>query len=139
MSKPRTRRALPNQRSARLARRAKLDKWAIRGRLPDRQSLRGRVWSICGGRPTCGIDLGQILFAMHERPRPRTKAYRRHNGLSGIETGFIRTIGEIVDIAVGVPVLVGLGPEHLAKGKTGLSSRKTSLRVRLAAKPPGFC
>jgi hypothetical protein len=75
---------------------------------------------------------------MHEGPRPRTKAYRRHNGLSGIETGFIRTIGEIVDIAHGVPVLVRLGSEYPAKGKTDLSSREMSLRVRVAAKLTGI-
>jgi hypothetical protein len=165
MSKPRTRRALPNQRSVTLARRANLERqYAYRDKLPfvarnksggefwwnvapsgeyedDYQTGKAYAvafWSICGGRPTCGIDLGQILFAMHERPRPRTKAYRRHNGLSGIETGFIRTIGEIVDIAVGVSVLVGLGPEYLAKGKTGLSSRETSLRIGMAAKLTGI-
>ena len=168
MSKPRTRRALPNQRSARLARRAKLERqYAYRDKLPfvarnkssgefwwnvtpsgryeaDYQTGKAYAvafWSICGGRPTCGIDLGQILFAMHERPRPRTKAYRRHNGLSGIETGFIRTIGEIVDLAVGVPVLVGLGPQtfkRLAKGKKPLSSREMSVRVGMAAKLTGI-
>jgi hypothetical protein len=151
MSKPRTRRALPNQRSVTLARRAKLERqYAYRNKLPfvakaksgsefwwnvtpsgeyeaDYQTGRAYAvafWSICGGRPTCGIDLGQILFAMHERPRPRTKAYRRHDGLSGIEVGFIRTVGDIVDMAVGVPVLVGLGPQAPCKGeKAALFSR----------------
>jgi hypothetical protein len=168
MSKPRTRRALPNQRSVTLARRVKLERqYAYRNKLPfvakaksgsefwwnvtpsgeyedDYQTGRAYAvafWSICGGRPTCGIDLGQILFAMHELPRPRTKAYRRHDGLSGIEVGFIRTVGEIVDMAVGVPVLVGLGPQvfkRLAKGKKPLSSRETSVRVRMAAKLTGI-
>jgi hypothetical protein len=105
MTKPRIRRALSNQRSARLARRAKLERqYAYRDKLPfvarnksggefwwnvtpsgeyeaDYQTGKAYAvafWRICGGRPTCGIDLGQILFAMHERPRPRTKAYRRH-------------------------------------------------------------
>jgi hypothetical protein len=172
MSKPRTRRALPNQRSVTLARRAKLERqYAYRDKLPfvarnksggefwwnvapsgeyedDYQTGKAYAvafWSICGGRPTCGIDLGQILFAMHERPRPRTKAYRRHNGLagslSGIEIGFIRTIGDIVDMTVRVPVIVGLGPQgfkRLAKGKKPLSSRETSVRVRMAAKLTGI-
>jgi hypothetical protein len=165
MTKPRIRRALSNQRSARLARRANLERqYAYRDKLPfvarnksggefwwnltpsgeyeaDYQTGKAYAvafWRICGGRPTCGIDLGEILFAMHERPRPRTKAYRRHNGLSGIEVGFIRTIGEAVAIAVGVPVLVGLGSKCLAKGKTDLSSREMSLRVGLAAKLTGI-
>jgi hypothetical protein len=172
MSKPRTRRALPNQRSVTLARRAKLERqYAYRDKLPfvarnksggefwwnvapsgeyedDYQTGKAYAvafWSICGGRPTCGIDLGQILFAMHELPRPRTKAYRRHNGLagslSGIEIGFIRTIGDIVDMTVRVPVIVGLGPQgfkRLAKGKKPLSSRETSVRVRMAAKLTGI-
>jgi len=172
MSKPRTRRALPSQRSVTLARRAKLEhQYAYRNKLPfvakaksgsefwwnvtpsgeyedDYQTGRAYAvafWSICGGRPTCGIDLGQILFAMHELPRPRTKAYRRHNGLagslSGIEIGFIRTIVKSLDMAVGVPVLVGLGPQafkRLAKGKKPLSSREMSVRVGMAAKLTGI-
>jgi hypothetical protein len=172
MSKPRTRRALPNQRSVTLARRANLERqYAYRDKLPfvARNKSGGEFWwnvapsgeyednyqtgkayavafwSICGGRPTCGIDLGQILFAMHELPRPRTKAYRRHNGLagslSGIEIGFIRTIGDIADMTVRVPVIVGLGPQgfkRLAKGKKPLSSRETSVRVRMAAKLTGI-
>ena len=146
MSKPRTRRALPNQRSVTLARRAKLEhQYAYRNKLPfvakaksgsefwwnvtpsgeyedDYQTGRAYMvafWSICGGRPTCGIDLGQILFAMHELPRPRTKAYRRHNGLagnlSGIEIGFIRTIGEIVG--------------HGGRGSRPRRTRPTSLQA----------
>ena len=84
-------------------------------------------WRVCGGRPTCGLDLGQILFAMHDPGRQRSD---RYDGLSGIEVGFIRTIGQIVDIAVGVPVMVN-------QSRTGLRRRMgriTNKKVRASAK-----
>jgi hypothetical protein len=101
MTKPRIRRALSNQRSARLARRAKLERqYAYRDKLPfvarnksggefwwnvtpsgeyeaDYQTGKAYAvafWRICGGRPTCGIDLGQILFAMARAAAPTNES-----------------------------------------------------------------
>jgi hypothetical protein len=91
-------------------------------------------WRICGGRPNVGSDLGGILMAMHAPTRRRSQ---RHNGLSGIEVGFIRTIGEIIAITVGVPVLIGLGPERIRKGHK-LPAREAARRVRWSAKFTGL-
>lgn len=67
-------------------------------------------WRVSGGRPTCGIDLGEILFAMHDPARPKSD---RWDGLSGIEVSFIRTISEIMDIVIALPALVREGPKRL--------------------------
>lgn len=84
-------------------------------------------WRVCGGRPTCGLELGEILFAMHDRGQRRS---HRWNGLSGIEIGFIRTIGTIIDLTTGAAVLAAYGPRRLASGK----ARVTNQQVRNAAK-----
>jgi hypothetical protein len=86
-------------------------------------------WKVCGGRSACGLELGQILFAMHDPLRPRSD---RHDGLSGIEIGFIRTIGTIVDFAVQVPVIVG---QTVRQRKT---PKITKRQVRGAAKITGI-
>ena len=64
---------------------------------------------------------------MHDPARRRSD---RSDGLSGIEVGFIRTIGEIVDLATAVAVLTARGPRRLVTGKAEVTNRK----VRTAAK-----
>jgi hypothetical protein len=69
------------------------------------QTYAAAFWRVSGGRPLCGIELGQILLAMHDPGRRKSEPLR-HNGLSGIEVGFIRTIGEIMDIVIALPALI---------------------------------
>lgn len=85
-------------------------------------------WRACGGRPACGLELGQILFAMHDPARRKSK---RWDGLSGIEVGFIRTIGEIIDIATAVPVLVGQGPDRIQAGIAKTPHRSVRMSAKL--------
>src|ERR1700722_20531279 len=61
-------------------------------------------WRVCGKTGHAGDDLGQILFAMHAPGRKKSK--RDDDGLSGIEIGFIRGIGDIIDIMKVLPVVV---------------------------------
>lgn len=91
------------------------------------QAYAAAFWRVSGGRPICGIEVGQILLAMHDPARRRSD---RPDGLSGIEVGFIRTIGDIVDITTGTAVLAALDPNLLASGKAEVTNRK----VRAAAK-----
>ena len=72
-------------------------------------------------------ELGQILFGIIEARRPRTT--KKPEGLSGIEIGFIRAIGEIVDLATMVPVIVAPGGKRIITGKANMSAR----RLRTAA------
>jgi hypothetical protein len=85
-------------------------------------------WKVTGGRGTCGLELGQILFAMHDPLRPKTDS---PHGLSGIEIGFVRTIGVIIDFATSLPAFV----DQVAKRRKKI--KITPRQVRGAAKIMG--
>jgi hypothetical protein len=72
-------------------------------------------WRQCGAKGNLGFDLGEILLAMYSPKQGRHKGRRDH--FSGIECGFIRTIGELMACLVGVPALVSSLPENSRKLK----------------------
>jgi hypothetical protein len=89
-------------------------------------------WKVCASRPNLGLDLSSILLSMIDeaRPaegyiwkRPRAEAFPRRRS-SGIETGFLRMIGELLDLAMQVPALVKAGPKQIKAG-TARIDRKT--------------
>lgn len=87
------------------------------------QEYSAAFWRECGAR-NAGIDLGQILFAMHAR-----------KSLSGIEVGFIRGIGDIISIMKIMPALVNalMKKPRGAKSKTPkITSRQIKGGVRVA-------
>ena len=89
-----------------------------------------------GGRPICGIELGQILFAMHDPARPKSD---RRDGLSGIEVGFIRTISEIMDIVIALPALVREGPKRVQLRTAKITARDTRNAAKLAQSSRRSC
>jgi hypothetical protein len=78
------------------------------------QEYAAAFWRVSGTTGCAGSDLGQILLAMHEPSRKKSK---RHNGLSGIEIGFIRGIGDIIDIMKVIPALAVQTRRQLRSGK----------------------
>jgi hypothetical protein len=83
-------------------------------------------WRQCGTNGNFGLDLGQILMEMHS---PKRKRSDRHNGLSGIEVGFIRTIGELMACLIGIPALVGSLPKNSTKLKIKKSVFKKKIKT----------
>jgi hypothetical protein len=82
-------------------------------------------WRQCGAHGNFGLELGEIMFAMHRLERKRSGA--RRDRLSGIEVGFIRTIGEIVVCLVGTPALIS----SLSKDCTKLNIQKRTFKNKL--------
>ena len=82
------------------------------------QEYAAAFWRVCGKTGFAGSDLAQILFAMHDRKKSSGR-----NDLSGIEIGFIRGIGDIIDIMKVVPALTMMT----------MQSRKRKLKVRRRA------
>jgi hypothetical protein len=69
-------------------------------------------WKECGSRGSVGLDLAYILIGIHEAKRqPQYLSGKRmkHN-LSGVEIGFLQTIGELMTAARNATFLVALGP-----------------------------
>jgi hypothetical protein len=62
-------------------------------------------WRQCGAMGTFGLDLSSILLAIQDLRKKR----------SGIEVGFIRTIGEIVGCLCGMPAFITSLPKRLPK------------------------
>ena len=86
------------------------------------QKYAATFWRVCGTIGYAGEELVQILFAMHE-PGRKKRSKITPGGLSGIEIGFIRGIGDIIDIMKVVPALTMMT----------MQSRKRKFKVRRRA------
>jgi hypothetical protein len=77
-----------------------------------------QFWKVCGKHASMGLDLSTILIALHKLKRPQhryvTGKLADHN-LSGIEIGFLRTVGDLLQASMYATVMVGIGTERLAK------------------------
>jgi hypothetical protein len=92
-------------------------------------------WRQCGTYGNFGIDLGQILFAMHG---PKRKRSGRHDGLSGIEVGFIRTICELFVCLVGVPAFITIIKDLPKKSLWKLNARQKRVFKKKIKMTVGF-
>jgi hypothetical protein len=64
-------------------------------------------WRVAGSRSSFGLDFGEIMFGMMV-----AETQRRH---SGIEVGFIRTLGDLMGWLFQLPVVVGRGFDEKKK------------------------
>jgi hypothetical protein len=79
-----------------------------------------------------GLDLSSILIGLHEAKRSRRrKGVRFNHNLSGIEVGFLRTIGDLFQASMYATVMVGIGSKRLAK--RDLSRREGQQKIKAAA------
>jgi hypothetical protein len=62
-------------------------------------------WRVVGGRPQFGSDLSQIAIEMIQRQAVYGVG-KKGRGMSGIEIGFLRTIGDLFDIAATIPLFI---------------------------------
>jgi len=139
----------------RMAKRSRRDEHAYRDQLPfmgkrgcgwwfvkpsgdyQRDYATGReyalqFWKVCGKHGNMGLDLSSILIGLHEAKRPRRRKGVRHDhNLSGVEIGFLRTIGDLFQASMYATVMVGIGPKRLAK--RDLSRREGKQKIKAAA------
>jgi hypothetical protein len=93
-----------------------------------------QFWKVCGSRGDISIDLSQILIGLHVQKRPR---HRYQSGaladsnLSGVEIGFLRTIGDLVAASVATAVMSGFGPDRVLKGD--LPRKEGNAKAKAAA------
>ena len=141
----------------RMAKRSRRDEYAYRDQLPfvgkkgsgwwfvkpsgdyQRDYATGReyalqFWKVCGKHGNMGFDLSSILIGIHEAKRPRRRypsGKLADDNLSGIEIGFLRTIGDLFQASMYATVMVGIGPKRLAK--RDLSRREGQQKIKAAA------
>jgi hypothetical protein len=64
-----------------------------------------QFWEVCGKHCNMGLDLSEILLAIHDaKKHVRRRGVGRN--LSGIEIGFIRTVGELFQASVFTTLMV---------------------------------
>jgi hypothetical protein len=85
------------------------------------------LWKVCGAHGNMGLDLSCILIGLHEAKRPK---------LSGIEIGFLRTVGDIFQASLYSTVMIGIGPKRLAKRDLG--RREGAAKTKVAPKLVGL-
>ena len=101
-------------------------------------SLRGEnMHSILEGvraHGNMGLELSEVLLVLHEAKRLRhryvTGKLADHD-LSGIEIGFLRTVGDLLQASMYATVMVVIGAKRLAK--RDLPQRKSLQRMKAAA------
>jgi hypothetical protein len=64
-----------------------------------------QFWKVCGKHCNMGFDLSEILLAMHDAKKhtPRRGVGRY---LSGIEIGFLRTVGELFQASIFATLMI---------------------------------
>jgi hypothetical protein len=90
-----------------------------------------QFWKVCGKHGNMGLDLSSILLAVCEVTRGRRRTGVRRSGVSGIEVGFLRTIGDLFQASMFATVMVGIGSKRLAK--RDLSRREGQQKSAAAA------
>jgi hypothetical protein len=64
-----------------------------------------QFWKVCGKHCNMGLDLSEILLAIHDaKKQVRRRGVGRN--LSGIEIGFVRTIGELFQASIFTTLMV---------------------------------
>jgi hypothetical protein len=86
-----------------------------------------KFWRAAGNHPDLGLGLSSVLLAIAERHRGA-----RNRNLSGIEIGFLRTIGEIVQASVYAAVMIAAGPSRLRRNDLP-KKRETKDKLTAAA------
>jgi hypothetical protein len=83
-----------------------------------------QFWKVCGKHGNMGLELSSILLGILEAKRPRIRR-------SGIEAGFLRTIGNLFQAAMYASVMVSAGPKRIA-ARDFPKARETSRKLKLA-------
>ena len=93
-----------------------------------------QFWKVCGAHGNMGLELSEVLLALHKTKRPRHRYVKGklvdHN-LSGIETGFLRTVGDLLQASMYATVMVGIGAKRLAN--RDLPQRESLQKIKAAA------
>lgn len=82
-------------------------------------------WRVVGGRPQFGTDLSQIAMEMIQR-QAVYGVDKKGRGMSGIEIGFLRTIGDLFDITAAIPLFINAAitnPKAFEKKKFKISKK----------------
>jgi hypothetical protein len=93
-----------------------------------------QFWKVCGAHCNMGLDLSTILLALHEVKYPRHRfvtGWLADHNLSGIEVGFLRTVGDLLQASMYATVMVGIGAKGLAK--RNWPRRETLQKMKAAA------